>query len=148
MCWFEQGVTCSSGAPSVAAGIAVLPGSACVHYEREPQRRSFYRRAVHEGAMLPGVALADGTAALYEGTRMTRAFTAREGVEVRVVGADLPEAGAAATEAAERVLPSEPIADAREAIDHRSAEIVEFREALAVRSRNRRARRSRIGRLD
>jgi peptidase E len=149
MCWFEQGVTCSSGAPSVAAGIGILPGSACVHYEREPRRARFYRQAIHEAAMQPGIALADQTAALYEGTRMTRSFTAREGADIRAVGLDPPEGnGAAATEAAERVLRSERIADAREAIDHRSAEIVEFREALSVRSRARRAGRSRIGRLD
>ena len=39
MCWFEGGITKSSGAPAPAAGLGLLPGSLSVHLDGEPDRR-------------------------------------------------------------------------------------------------------------
>lgn len=42
MCWFEAGITSSSGRPEPAEGLGVLKGSLCVHYHRDPERRTRY----------------------------------------------------------------------------------------------------------
>ena len=39
MCWFQWGVTTSSGEPQTAAGLGFLPGSNSVHHDSEPARR-------------------------------------------------------------------------------------------------------------
>ncbi len=49
MCWFEAGITKSSGKPLAAAGLGLLSGSLCVHYNNEPERRAAYLEAVGEG---------------------------------------------------------------------------------------------------
>ena len=38
MCWFEGGITCSSGAPEPIAGLGLLRGSLTVHADGEPER--------------------------------------------------------------------------------------------------------------
>lgn len=141
MCWFEQGVTRSSGETAVAAGLGLLPGSACVHYASEPERRAFFKRAIDEGRLAPGLGLEDQTAALFEGRRLAETIVAREDAAVWRVSAHEQEAS-------ERSLDSREIRDRRDAIDIPSAEIIEFREAIAARSGARGARRSKLGRLD
>ena len=42
MCWFEAGITKSSGKPLPGAGLGLLHGSLCVHYNNEPDRRAAY----------------------------------------------------------------------------------------------------------
>ncbi len=81
MCWFEYGITSSSGAPRVAAGLGLLPGSACVHYRSEPQRRRRYLEAVGDG-LDGGLGLEDQTAVLFEGTEIAEAVSGREGAAV------------------------------------------------------------------
>ena len=49
MCWFEAGITKSSGQPLAAAGLGLLGGSLCVHYNNEPERRAAYLEAVGDG---------------------------------------------------------------------------------------------------
>ena len=49
MCWFEEGITKSSGKPAAAAGLGLLHGSLCVHYNNEPERRAAYLEAVGNG---------------------------------------------------------------------------------------------------
>ena len=49
MCWFEAGITKSSGKPLAAAGLGMLEGSLCVHYNNEPERRAAYLDAVGDG---------------------------------------------------------------------------------------------------
>ena len=49
MCWFEAGITKSSGKPLAAAGLGLLHGSLCVHYNNEPERRAAYLEAVGNG---------------------------------------------------------------------------------------------------
>ena len=48
MCWFEAGITSSSGRPEPADGLGLLKGSLCVHYHRDPDRRTRYLSAVGE----------------------------------------------------------------------------------------------------
>jgi hypothetical protein len=63
-CWFEACTTDSFG-PRIAPlrdGLGFVPGSACPHYDGEPQRRPAYRRLVDEG--FPAGWAADDGAAL------------------------------------------------------------------------------------
>jgi dipeptidase E len=145
MCWFEQGVTRSSGAPAAASGLGLLPGSACVHYLAEPPRRDFFRAAVGDGRMPPGLGLDDQTAVLYEGAELHETFSARDGAAVFEVTAAAPGNGAGP--AHERELPCRRLSDRRPAIDARSDDVTELRQTLAARGSKGRSGRSRVGRL-
>jgi peptidase E len=80
-CWFEGCTTDSYGlelAP-LRDGLGLLAGSACPHYDGEPQRRPLYRRLVDAGELAPGWA-ADNDAALhFEAGRFVEAVALREG---------------------------------------------------------------------
>jgi dipeptidase E len=96
MCWFEAGVTKSSGRPSTAAGLGLISGSLCVHYHDEPERRLAYLSAIELG--LPGgFGLDDYTGLLFSGGRLSGAICARPGAGAfRVTaspGAEGPEGG-------------------------------------------------------
>ncbi|HEY8467350.1 MAG TPA: peptidase E [Solirubrobacterales bacterium] len=81
MCWFEHGITASAGDPKVAAGMGLLPGSLCVHYARDPHRRTAYLKAIRDG-LAPGFALDDGAGLLFEGRRAVEAFASRPDARV------------------------------------------------------------------
>lgn len=81
MCWFDQGITASAGAPMTATGLGLIPGSLCVHYARDPHRRAAYLGAVAAGAP-DGYALDDGAGLLFEGRRAVEAFAGRRGARV------------------------------------------------------------------
>jgi peptidase E len=144
MCWFGHGVTCSSGAPATAPGLGVLEGSACVHYSSQPERRAYYLRAVAEGLLEPGIALEDQTAALFEGERLSEAFSAREEASVWRVEAD-PNANGGAPGVTATRIESRSIEDTRPAIDAVPPEVIELRQTLRSRAG---VGRGRIGRLD
>ena len=78
MCWFEAGITKSSGKPLEAAGLGLLHGSLCVHYNNEPERRAAYLEAVGDG-MPAGYGLDDYAGLLWEGEDSPSAVTARRG---------------------------------------------------------------------
>ena len=78
MCWFEAGITKSSGKPLAAAGLGLLDGSLCVHYNNEPERRAAYLEAVGDG-MPGGYGLDDYAGLLWEGEGRPSAVTARRG---------------------------------------------------------------------
>lgn len=86
MCWFQAGITASAGAPRVARGLGLLPGSISVHLGRDPARRATFLREVADG--LPaGYALDDGAGLLFEGRRAVEAFTGTPNARVvRVEG--------------------------------------------------------------
>jgi dipeptidase E len=147
MCWFEQAITRSSGAPATAPGLGVLPGSACVHYGSDPDRRALFRRAVGSGEIPPGIGLEDQTAALYDDGQLVETVSAREGARVWRVTPSEEKAGSAG-EGSELALDSRPIVDQRAPIDALSPEIVELRQTLAARAATRRSRRGVVGRLD
>lgn len=81
MCWFEAGITSSSGRPEPAEGLGLLEGSLCVHYHRDPDRRTRYLSEVGSG--IPGGYGADDqTGLLFEDGTLGEVFTAREGAGV------------------------------------------------------------------
>jgi dipeptidase E len=79
MCWFEGGVTKSSGPPEPIAGLGVLPGSLSVHADGEPERLPVWLEAVRGGALPGGFAADDGCALLFRGRRFERAVSSRPG---------------------------------------------------------------------
>ena len=90
MCWFERGITTSSGKPEMADGFGLLPGSLCVHYHRDPGRRSAYLAEVAAGAP-GGYGADDQTAMLFEDGEMTRSVSARSGAGIWRVTAGGPD---------------------------------------------------------
>jgi dipeptidase E len=78
MCWFEAGITKSSGRPDTAAGLGLLSGSLCVHYNNEPERRAAFLGAIGAG-MPAGYGLDDYAGLLWEGEGSPAALTARRG---------------------------------------------------------------------
>jgi dipeptidase E len=66
-CWFQASTTDSFG-PDIAPlhdGLGFIAGSACPHYDGEPQRRPVYRRLVDDG-FPPGWAADDGAALRFD----------------------------------------------------------------------------------
>jgi dipeptidase E len=89
-CWFQASTTDSFG-PTLAPlhdGLGFLEGSACPHYDAEPQRRTLYLRLVG-GGFPPGHA-ADGAAALhFRDGRLVEAVATQRGARAyRVEAAD------------------------------------------------------------
>src|ERR1051326_7140941 len=78
MCWFEAGITKSSGRAAPSAGLGLLAGSLCVHYNNEPKRRAAYLDAVGDG-MPDGYGLDDYAGLIWEGAGPPSAVTARRG---------------------------------------------------------------------
>jgi dipeptidase E len=139
MCWFEGGITSSQGDPSVADGLGLLPGSACVHYLTDPVRRRRFLRAISTGELEPGLGLVDQTGALFEDTELAETFTARDGAAVWEVSVE--NGGTRETE-----LHSRRLEDNRPPINDMRQEILELRQTLATRAAHRRAHRRRPGR--
>jgi dipeptidase E len=79
MCWFQGGVTRSSGPPEVMAGLGLLEGSLTVHADGEPERLPVWLAAVRDGELPGGWALDDGVGLLFRGKRMERAVSSRPG---------------------------------------------------------------------
>jgi dipeptidase E len=77
MCWFEWGVTTSSGRAAPAQGLGFLRGSNSVHHDSEPSRRPVYLEAVERGEIPPGYAVDDGAALIFRGRSLLEVVTAR-----------------------------------------------------------------------
>jgi dipeptidase E len=125
MCWFEAGVTKSSGKPLVAAGLGLLSGSLCVHYNNQPERRAAYLAAVGDG-MPGGYGLDDYAGLLWEGDGTPSAVTARRGARAYRVCAR--EDSVAESPLPARFLPAPAPAALRE-------DIAEFRRIKTMRKR-------------
>jgi peptidase E len=78
MCWFEQGISRGGGAPAPVAGLGLLPGSHCVHYSQDPDRRTAYRALVASGELAPGLALDDHAGALFRDGEIAETVRATE----------------------------------------------------------------------
>jgi dipeptidase E len=104
MCWFEWGVTTSSGAPAPAAGLGFLAGSSSVHHDSEPSRRPVYLEAVRSGEIPPGWGVDDGAGLIFRGTALAEVVSARPAAGAYDVTAD-----------GERPLPARPLASPAEA---------------------------------
>ena len=140
MCWFEGGITSSSGEPPVSTGFGLLPGSACVHYLTEPVRRRRFLRAIGAGELEPGLGLEDQTGALFEETELAETFTARDGAAVWEVSGGNGD-GPRETEHQSR-----RVEDNRPPINEMRSDILELRQTLATRAARRRGHRRRTGR--
>jgi peptidase E len=125
MCWFESGITKSSGKPAIEAGLGLLRGSLCVHYNNEPERRAAYLEAVGNG-MPSGYGLDDYAGLLWEGEGPPSAVTARRGARAyRVTAGDT---GVVESPLPARFLPAPAPAALRE-------DIAEFRRIKSMRKR-------------
>jgi dipeptidase E len=125
MCWFEAGITKSSGKPLAAAGLGLLKGSLCVHYNNEPERRAAYLEAVGDG-MPGGYGLDDYAGLLWEGEGSPSAVTARRGARAyRVCNRD---ESVSESPLPARFLPAPAPAALRE-------DIAEFRRIKTMRKR-------------
>ncbi len=69
MCWFQGGVTRSSGPPEPLAGLGLLDGSLTVHADGEPERLPVWLASVRDGTLPGGWALDDGVGLLFRGLR-------------------------------------------------------------------------------
>ena len=87
MCWFQGGLTRSSGPPEPIAGLGLLDGSLTVHADGEPERLPVWLRCVREGSLPGGWALDDGVGLLFRGTRLVRAVSSRPGAGAERVDA-------------------------------------------------------------
>jgi dipeptidase E len=125
MCWFEAGITKSSGKPLAAAGLGLLSGSLCVHYNNEPERRAAFLDAVGEG-MPGGYGLDDYAGLLWEGDGTPSALTARRGARAYRVSSREGEVAESPLPA--RFLPAPAPAALRE-------DIAEFRRIKTMRKR-------------
>ncbi len=125
MCWFEAGITKSSGRPLAAAGLGLLEGSLCVHYNNEPERRAAYLDAVGDG-MPSGYGLDDYAGLLWEGEGTPSAVTARRGARAYRVSSREGEVAESPLPA--RFLPAPAPAALRE-------DIAEFRRIKTMRRR-------------
>jgi peptidase E len=78
ICWFESSVTDSFGPHrELLDGVGLLPGSACPHYDGEPNRRPTYQRLVRAGVLPGGVAADDGAAIHFVGRKILRCVSSR-----------------------------------------------------------------------
>jgi dipeptidase E len=125
MCWFEAGITKSSGRARAAAGLGLLGGSLCVHYTNEPERRAAYLDAVAAG-MPGGYGLDDYSGLLWEGEGSPSALTARRGARAYRVSSRGGEALESPLPV--RFLPAPAPAALRE-------DIAEFRRITGMRKR-------------
>jgi dipeptidase E len=125
MCWFEAGITKSSGKPEPGAGLGLLGGSLCVHYNNEPDRRAAYLEAVADG-MPDGYGLDDHAGLLWEGNGTPSAVTAQRGARAYRVASG--KDGVVESPLPARFLPAPAPAALRE-------DIAEFRRITAMRKR-------------
>jgi dipeptidase E len=77
MCWFEHGITRSTGRPAPVRGLGFLPGSFSVHYDGDPTRRPVLLDAIARGAMPAGYAADDGVGLLFEDRSLVRIVSSR-----------------------------------------------------------------------
>jgi peptidase E len=136
MCWFEHGITTSTGRPEPARGLGLLPGSNSVHYDGEPHRRPRYLEAVRDREVAAGYGVDDGAALLFAGHRLVEVVASRPRASAyrvtRTRSGEIVEQRLAA-----RVLP----APERDAVPLAVTELREVRAARrAAASRGRSAR--------
>ena len=79
ICWFEESVSDSVVPGSLASlrCLGFLPGSACPHYDGEPERRGAYHRLLAAGLVADGYAADDGAALHFVGDRLARVVASR-----------------------------------------------------------------------
>ena len=88
ICWFEASVTDSFGPQleGLRDGLALLPGSACPHYDGEERRRGRYHELVRDG-FPAGIAADDGVGLHFAGADLVDVVTCRAGAAAYRVSA-------------------------------------------------------------
>ena len=78
ICWFEDGLTDSFGMPyrGLSDGLGFVRGACCPHYDGEKDRRPALIRLIKRG-FRPTLALDDGAAAHFVGTRLKEVVSSR-----------------------------------------------------------------------
>jgi dipeptidase E len=77
LCWFEGGLTDSfGGLQELGDGLGLIKGTACPHYDGEPERRAAYRELIAKGAPA-GYAADDGAALHFVGRRLHEVVSSR-----------------------------------------------------------------------
>jgi dipeptidase E len=78
ICWFEDGLTDSFGMPfrDLNDGLGFVRGACCPHYDSEKERRPALIRLIKRG-FPPTLALDDGAAAHFVGTRLKEVVSSR-----------------------------------------------------------------------
>jgi peptidase E len=79
MCWFEAGITRSSGPPEPLAGLGLLEGSLTVHADGEPERLPVWLEHIRDGSLPGGWALDDGVGLEFRGLSLAQAVSSRPG---------------------------------------------------------------------
>jgi dipeptidase E len=87
MCWFDGGITCSSGAPEAIGGLGLLKGSLTVHADGEPERLPVWLSSVREGKLPGGWAADDGVGLLFRNGALERVVSSRPGAGAQRVDA-------------------------------------------------------------
>lgn len=87
MCWFQGGVTRSSGPPTAIAGLGLLRGSLTVHADGEPERLPVWLASVRDGTLPGGWAVDDGVGLLFAGQHLRRVVSSRPGASAQRVDA-------------------------------------------------------------
>jgi dipeptidase E len=87
MCWFQGGVSRSSGPPEPFAGLGLLKGSLTVHADGEPERLPVWLAAVRCGDLPGGWAVDDGVGLLFRGEQLMRVVSSRPGAGAQRVDA-------------------------------------------------------------
>lgn len=78
ICWFQSSITDSFGLPApLHDGLAFLNGSACPHYDSEPNRRPTYHRCIKDQTLPPGIAADDGAALHFIDTTLHEAVSSQ-----------------------------------------------------------------------
>jgi peptidase E len=78
ICWFETGVTDSSGSglyPLTCLGL--LAGTCCPHYDGEAERRPALHRLIEAGTITSALALDDGAAAHFIDSTLANVVSSR-----------------------------------------------------------------------
>jgi peptidase E len=130
MCWFEWGISRSSGTARPVQGLGFIPGSLSVHYHRDPDRRRVFREAVAL-VIPPGYGVDDGAGLLFRDVELAEAVSARAGAGAWRV----ESAGGGAWR--ETALPARQLPDPRPAIDEQDAAVSELRRTVASRAGGR-----------
>jgi peptidase E len=81
LCWFDHGISASSGSPAPVRGLGLVRGSLCVHYARDPSRRTAYLEAV-AGGLSGGWGIDDGAGIVFEGGNEPVPLAGRERARV------------------------------------------------------------------
>lgn len=87
MCWFEGGVTRSSGTPEPLPGLGLLEGSLTVHADGEPERLPVWLANVRSGGLPGGWAADDGVGLLFRAGALELVVSSRPGAGAQRVDA-------------------------------------------------------------